>query len=70
MKEVIRKFEPGDVIALVIIVGCITLIILHRDGIVTNVLTMITGYYFGQKTATKVITETIKTTPAVLREIE
>lgn len=55
MRELLHKFEPSDIIAFTIVLGCFALIMAHRDGIVTNVLTMITGYYFGQKTALKLV---------------
>ena len=43
------KFEPVDIIAVIIIIGAFLLMFFHRDGVVAATLAMIVGYYFGKK---------------------
>ena len=52
LKKLVAKFEPIDVIAIIIILSCVTLIGFGRDGIITSILLMVTGFYFGRRTTT------------------
>lgn len=45
-----ERFEPADVIGVLAIVGCLTLIAFGKDGTISSVLLVIVGYYFGAKT--------------------
>ncbi len=47
-----RKFQPTDIIAIVVIIGCFVLIYYNKDGFMSATLTMIVGYYFGKTTST------------------
>lgn len=47
MLSKLRYWEPKDVIALVIILGCITLLIMGRDSIVAYTLLGMVGAYYG-----------------------
>jgi membrane protein DedA with SNARE-associated domain len=43
------EWEAQDVIALFLIVGGLSLMAMHIDGIVGGIVTMVTSYYFGHK---------------------
>jgi len=49
MKNLILKFEPADVIAIVIILGSMALKFSGADGIVSVLLTSVAFYYFGKR---------------------
>jgi hypothetical protein len=51
MRNSLSKLEPEDLIAALIIMGCLALMAIGKDGTFRAVLTTITGYYFGKKTA-------------------
>jgi len=42
-------FQPDEVIAIITILGCFALMAFGRDGVVTSVLLMTTGFYFGSR---------------------
>lgn len=42
-----KKWKPGDVIAAVIIIGCLALLFLGKDTIVSWALLGIVGAYYG-----------------------
>jgi hypothetical protein len=44
-----QKMVPADLIALVVIIGGLTLISLHIDGIIGGLLVSVTAYYFGKQ---------------------
>lgn len=48
-----QRLEASDIIALLAIGGCLTLIAFHRDGTISSILLMICGYYFGSKSSVK-----------------
>ena len=48
----LKKFEPMDIIAIIVIIGCFGLIWFQRDGFISAILTMVVGYYFGKKSST------------------
>jgi len=41
--------EADDIIAIVIIIGCIVLIWSGYDRVITSILLAVTSYYFGHK---------------------
>ena len=43
------KFEPADIIALVVVIGGLALKFTGADGLVGSLLTAIVFYYFGKK---------------------
>ena len=43
------KFEPIDVIAIITVLGGFILTAFHLDGTISNVLIMVTSFYFGSK---------------------
>ena len=43
------KWTPDLIIALVLIVGCMALLILHIDGEVKSILTIAAGWAFGSQ---------------------
>lgn len=45
-----QPFNPIDVIAVVLIVGCLSLVYFREDPIVSSILIMVVAYYFGKKT--------------------
>ncbi len=44
MRKLTDKFEPEDVIALCVIMGCFASIIAGKDGIIFGILQMTIGY--------------------------
>ena len=48
----INVFHPRDIIAIVVILGALTLLALGIDGIVATVLLAVVGFYFGLNTKT------------------
>lgn len=48
--RIIDKFEPMDVIAIVIIGSCLAALKIKPDSTFKDVLLIITGFYFGAKT--------------------
>jgi len=49
MQTFIRKFEPTDIIALVVVLGGLALKFTGSDGLVGSLLTAIVFYYFGKR---------------------
>lgn len=49
----IGSIQPRDIIALVVVIGGITLIGLGRDSIVGSILLAVISFYFGHAVATK-----------------
>ena len=49
LKDLFKKTEPQDIIALVVIIGGFTLKFTGADGLVGSLLTAIVFYYFGKK---------------------
>ena len=45
----IDKFQPRDVVALVVLVGCFGLLWMGRDGFVAAITTAVVGYYFSKR---------------------
>lgn len=50
MKRLSDKFDPIDVIAMMIIAGCIITMAIRGDTIFKEVLNTIVGFYFGRNT--------------------
>lgn len=48
MKKLADKFDPIDVIAMMIIFGCITSMAIRGDTLFKDVLQTIIGFYFGK----------------------
>lgn len=46
-KCLIKQIEPRDIIAVVVIIGCIVLLLSGKDGFVAALLALVVGYYFG-----------------------
>ena len=44
-----QQMKPADLIALVVIIGGLTLMALHIDGIIGGLLVSVTAYYFGKQ---------------------
>ena len=49
MKKFFCKFEPIDIISIIIIIGGLVLKFCGADGIVTFLLTSVVFYYYGKK---------------------
>jgi len=49
LKPFLGKFEPADLIAVIVIVGGLYLKLSGADGVVGSLLTAIVFYYFGKK---------------------
>ena len=51
MRQILQDitFEPADMIAFAVIIGCFTMLYIGKDGTVSHVLVMLVGYYFGSK---------------------
>lgn len=47
MAEIIKQIEARDVIAVVLIVGCVILLAMGKDGFIAALLALVVGYYFG-----------------------
>jgi hypothetical protein len=47
----LHKFVP-DVIAILLIMICAIMIFCGKDGLFPHILTLLVGYYFGQKSTT------------------
>lgn len=48
-KCLIKQIEPRDLIALVIIIGCVILLAMGKDGIIVALLAAVVAYYFGYR---------------------
>ncbi len=46
-KSLKKQIEPRDIIAVVVIIGCILLLALGKDGFIAALLALVVGYYFG-----------------------
>lgn len=44
-----RDLDPGDVIALLVVAGCFGLMAMGKNGPVLSILTIVVGYYCGEK---------------------
>ena len=51
MKNIFRKLEPIDLIAIIVLVGGLYLKLKGCDGVVGSLITAIVFYYFGKKGA-------------------
>lgn len=49
MTRLADKFDPVDVVAIVIIVACITSMAIRGDQMFKDVLQTVVGFYFGRK---------------------
>lgn len=49
MTRLTDKFEPIDIIALMIITGCMISMAVRNDTVFKEVLLTITGFYFGKQ---------------------
>ena len=49
MSNLITKFQPSDIIAIIVIVGGLILKLKGADGIVGSMLVGVCFYYFGKK---------------------
>lgn len=49
MHDLLKKFEPADIIAIIVIGGGLALKFTGADGLVGSLLTAIVFYYFGKK---------------------
>lgn len=49
MSKLISKFQPADIIAIVVIIGGLLLKLKGADGIVGSMLVGVCFYYFGKK---------------------
>jgi len=49
MKDLLKKFEPADFVAVICIVGGLILIGCKIDTVVGGLVSLIAGYYFGHK---------------------
>lgn len=49
-KRLADKFDPIDVIAMMIIVGCMVSMALQNNSVFKDVLQTIVGFYFGRQT--------------------
>ncbi len=58
------KFEPRDIIVLVVTVGCFVLIALGFNGEIKALLGMVLGYYFGLYTKTPKVLDNGQSNPA------
>ena len=43
------EIRPIDIIAVVLIIGCLTLLALGVDGFIQLILACVVGYYFGRR---------------------
>lgn len=49
MTKLSDKFDPVDIIAIIIITGCLVMMAIKPDPTFNNVLLIISGFYFGKK---------------------
>ena len=49
-KKLADKFDPIDVIAMMIIIGCMVSMALQNNSVFKDVLQTIVGFYFGRQT--------------------
>ena len=45
----IKQIEAKDIIAIVLIIGCIILLGMGKDGFIAALLALVVGYYFGYR---------------------
>jgi len=48
-KRLIKQIKPRDIIAVIVIIGCVILLMSGKDGFVAAVLAAIVAYYFGYR---------------------
>lgn len=48
-KCLIKQIEPKDLIAIFVIIGCIVLLALGKNGFIAALLALVVGYYFGYR---------------------
>lgn len=49
LRKLMEKINPRDVIAVVVIIGCMTLIGLGKDGFIGAILISVVAYYYGHE---------------------
>jgi len=48
-ETMIKQIEAKDIIAIVLIIGCIILLGMGKDGFIAALLALVVGYYFGYR---------------------
>jgi len=48
-KCLIKQIEPRDLIAIIVIIGCVVLLMTGRDGFIAALLAAVVAYYFGYR---------------------
>jgi len=48
-KNWIKQVEPRDIIAMILIIGCVVLLGMGKDGFIAALLALVVGYYFGYR---------------------
>ncbi len=59
MNELLKKFQPVDIIAILTITGGLALKFSGYDGTVGTLLTMIVVFYFGEKKAVEKVEKSL-----------
>ena len=49
MSNIIEQVTARDIIAIVLIIGCVILLAIGKDGIIVALLAAIVAYYFGYR---------------------
>lgn len=49
MEKLKKQIEARDVIAVILIIGCIILLGIGRDGFIAALLALVVGYYFSAR---------------------
>lgn len=49
MNQLIKQIEARDIIAMIVIIGCIILLALGKNGFIAALLALVVGYYFGYR---------------------
>lgn len=49
MANIIQQIEARDIIAIVIIVGCVILLAMGKDGFIAALMALVVGSYFSNR---------------------
>ena len=48
-KGLIKQIEARDIIAIIVIIGCVMLLLSGKDGFIAALLAAVVAYYFGYR---------------------
>lgn len=49
MGQLTKQIEARDIIAVIVIIGCVILLAMGKNGFIAALLALVVGYYFGYR---------------------